>query len=349
VSAPVQDCHGHSCIIGPNGEVLASSRDNAETIVFADLDVARATREAALARGKHPALRAFWEAGMQLLSGGATIETPEVKPLASAEAEITIAAAQVTGDLPGMIAAIEQARAKGAHLVVFPARAIPESAISALQSAARQQRITVVVGAERRASGDLRNSAFVIGPDGSLLTCYDQLSAKSPYQPGSDPRAMWFRVNGVPAIVTVEWDAHWTELAELAAVVGARIHVHLDHDRAATPADDLRRLQVWANLVSFHNFSATVNVVGSAIWDDLRDAEERRAAVRDLPRPQTGEAELYSPFSANVVVRAGATPELIVATRKVTPINRHYPDRTRRMNPQMDSWYRLGAEMIRPR
>jgi len=347
-SAPVQDCHGHSAIISPEGRLRAAAQDNAETILIADVDVSQATRAAAIARGAHPALRPFWEAGKQLLSG-ATVEAPPVKPLTSAEAEVTIAAAQVVGDLPAMLAAVVQARAKGADLVAFPARAIRETALEPLQAAAREQRITLVVGMEHRAETGTRNSAFVIAPDGSLLTRYDQLSAERPFQAGRDPKAMWFYVKGIPAIVTVERDAHWTELAELAAVVGARMHVHLDHDTATGPDARLQRLQVGANLVSFHTFSATVNVIESAIWDDLRDAEERRAVVRDLPRPQTGEVEIFSPFSANLIVRAGTSPDLILATRHVTPTNRHYPNRTSQMNPQMDLWYRLGADIVRPR
>ena len=248
-----------------------------------------------------------------------------------------------------MIAAIGEARMKGADLIAFPARAVDESALPALQAATREQRITVVVGMEHQTENGLRNSACAIGPDGSLLTRYDQLSAAAPYVPGTDPKAMWFNVNGVPAFVTIEGDAHWTELAELAAIVGARIHVHLDHDAASSPEADLQRLQVWVNLVSFHTFSMTVNSVGSVIWDDLRDAEERRAAVRDLPRPSTGNVEIYSPFSSNLVARAGTGPEVIMATRHVNSINYHYPNRTTRMNPQMDMWYRLGAEIVRPR
>ena len=47
VSAPPQDCHGHSAIIAPDGRVTAASRDNAETIIIAELDLSRATRAAA--------------------------------------------------------------------------------------------------------------------------------------------------------------------------------------------------------------------------------------------------------------------------------------------------------------
>jgi predicted amidohydrolase len=201
---------------------------------------------------------------------------------------------------------------------------------------------------EHRVEVGRRNSAFVIGPDGSLLTRYDQLSATTPFQPGEDPSAMWFRVKGVPAVVTVGGDALWTELAELAAVAGAQIHVHLDHDPANDQDAALRRLQVWSNLASFQTFSAMANVVGSTIWDDVRDAEERRAEVYGLPRPNTGVAEVYSPFSANLVVRAGAASQLITATRRVSSKNRYHPDRTSNFNPQMDAWYRLGAAIIHP-
>jgi predicted amidohydrolase len=360
-SLPVQRCHGHSAIIAPDGRVIAASRDNAEAIVVADLDLSQATRAAAKARAAHPALRPFWEAGMKL-QRGETVDAPPIQQLASTEAQITIAAAQVSGDLPRMLSMIGQARANHADLVVFPARAIDDSALEPLKDAAREHHIVVVVGMEHRVDGGRRNSAFVIGPDGKLLTRYDQLSATSPLEPGVDPRSMWFRVKGVPAVVTIGQDAHWTELAELAAVAGARIHVHLDHDPDSSPDADLRRRQVWANLLSFHTFSATVNVTGSAIWDDLRDREDRKTALweeghyRDKERaevvgpalPDTGPVEVASPFSTNLVARAGTGPKLLVATRKVDSANLHYPTRTSRINPQMDAWYRVGAAIISP-
>jgi predicted amidohydrolase len=346
-SAPRQLRHGHSAIIAPDGRIAAAAQDDRETIVVAELDVSRATRAEALARASHPVLRPFWEAGMKL-HGGQTIEAPPLKPLKSAETDITLAAAQVTGGLSDLEPMIGQARAKNADVVVFPERAAAESALEGLQRAARQHRITVVVGMEHRRDGTPRNSAFVIGPDGTVLTRYDQLSAASPFQPGDDPSAMWFRVKGVPAVVTIGRDALWTELAELAAVVGTQIHVHLDHDPATDQDAALRRLQVWSNMASFQTFTATVNPVGSVIWDDLRDAEERRAEVRDLPRPDTGSVEVYSPFSANLVVRAGQTRQLITATRHVGPQNRYHPSRTSNFNPQMDTWYRLGAAILCP-
>jgi predicted amidohydrolase len=340
--------HGHSAIIAPDGRIAAASSDNTETIVIADIEVSLATRAEALARSAHPALRTFWEAGLKLQQRQA-VEATALTPLTSKPGTITIVAAQAINDLSQMERFIHQAHASNADLVVFPERAISEAVLPQLQAAARASSTTVVVGMEHRVGNALRNSAFVIGPDGSLLTCYDQLSARAPFDPGTDPATMWFRVKGIPAIVTVGRDALWTELAELSAVAGAQIHVHLDHDPDNTPDADLRRLQVWANLASYLTFSATVNVIGSTIWDDLHGQDEAQAEVRGLVRPDTGSVQVYSPFSANIVLRATNGPQIIFATRTIPKVNPYHPRRTTNFNPQMDGWYRIGADSIRPR
>jgi len=346
-AAPRELRHGHSAIIAPDGRIAAAARDDVETLIIADLDCSQATRATARARSAHPALRSFWEAGVKL-QRGQRVEAPALTVLKSEPTDLTFAAAQVAGDLAAMETAIRNARARKADLIAFPARAIAETALDALRRAAGEHRITVVVGMEHHIAGRRRNSAFVLGPDGELLTRYDQLSATVPFEPGDEPSAMWFRVKGVPAVVTVGEDALWTELAELAAVAGAQVHVHLDHDRADDPDAALRRLQIWSNLASFQTFSVTANVVGSAIWDDLRDADERRAEVRGLPRPDSRSLKVYSPFSADLVVRADATSPLITASMRIGPKNRYHPTRTSSVNPQMDPWYRLGASIIRP-
>jgi hypothetical protein len=90
--------HGHSAIIAPDGRIAAAARDDTETIVVAELDVSRATRAEAQVRARHPVLGPFWEAGVKLHSNQA-VEAPSLKPLKSAETDITLAAAQVTGAL----------------------------------------------------------------------------------------------------------------------------------------------------------------------------------------------------------------------------------------------------------
>lgn len=346
-AAPRELRHGHSAIIAPDGRIAAAAKGDTETIVVADVDVSVATRAEAQARASSPVLGPFWQAGIKLDSNQ-VVEAPPLTPLKSVKTDIALAAAQVSGDFSDLEPMIRQASDEHADIVVFPERAVAESTLERLQAAARQHRIAVVVGMEHHRDGGRRNSAFVIGPDGTVLTRYDQLSAVNPFQPGDDPSAMWFDVRGVPAVVTIGRDALWTELAELAAVAGAQLHIHLDHDPVNDPDVALRRLQVWSNMASFHTFTATVNVTGSAIWDDLRDAEERRVEVRGLPRPDTEPVEVYSPFSANLVVRAGDAPQLITATRHIGPLNRYHPSRTSNFNPQMDAWYRLGAAIIGP-
>lgn len=346
-SSPDHLKHGHSAIIAPDGRIVAAARGDTEDLLIADVDIAAATRATAQARAAHPALRPFWESGLKLQRGESIGASP-FKPIRSAETDITLAAAPVAGAVARIEALIREASARKADLVAFPAQAIAEEVLDNLRAAARDNRITVVFGAKHRQADGLRNSAFVIGPDGTVLTRYDQLSAVEPFQPGTDARAMWFRVKGVPAVVTIGQDSLWTELSELAAVAGAQIHIHLDDEADDGRVARQRRLETWANCASFLTFTATVNSTDAMLWDDLRGIEEIRSAVKGTPRPDPGAVEVYSPFSANLVARA-SSGELIVATRRVSASNPHHPKRTSSFNPQMKAWYELGAQLIGPR
>ncbi|MCY2954462.1 MAG: carbon-nitrogen hydrolase family protein [Planctomycetota bacterium] len=339
--------HGHSAVIAPDGRIVAAASGDTEELIVADVEPAQATRAEALARAAHPALRAFWDAGIKLQQGQ-SIESPSFKAIKSAQAEITLAAAGVVDDLPRMEGLIREAHAKKADLIAFPAQAIAEEALEKLQAAARSNRIIVVFGAEHREAAGLRNSAFVIGPDGTVLTRYDQLSSSKPFQPGTNAAAMWFRVNGAAAFVTIGRDGLWSELSELSAVAGARVHIHLDCDSDSSPTARQRRLQVWANAASFRTFTATANVDEAMIWDDLHGDEESRAVVKGTPRPDPGEVAVYSPFSANLVARA-SPGGLVVVTRRVPAVNPYHPAKTSSLNPQMKAWYELGAQSISPR
>jgi hypothetical protein len=281
------------------------------------------------------------------LQRGEAIKPAAFKPIRSTDTDITLAVTPVANDLAEIEATIREAHTRNADLVAFPAQAIAESELDKVRVAAKENGIVVVIGGKHSGPESPHNSAFVIGPDGTLLTRYDQLSASKPYQPGTDATAMWFRVKGVPAIVTLGRDALWTELSELAAVAGASIHIHLDHEIDDTPTARQRRLETWANMASFSTFTASVNVDEALIWDDLRGRDESRAVVKGLPQPDTGAVEVYSPFSANLVSRASAG-SLVVATRRVPAVNPHHPGRTSNMNPQMKAWYELGASLISP-
>lgn len=83
------------------------------------------------------------------------------------------------------------------------------------------------------------------------------------------------------------------------------------------------------------------------LWDDLRSREESRAQVKGTPLPDPGKVEVVSLFSANLIERA-ESDEVIVATRRVAATNPHHPSRTANMNPQMKTWYEIGADLILP-
>jgi hypothetical protein len=158
---------------------------------------------------------------------------------------------------------------------------------------------------------------------------------------------MWFELKGVPAVVTVGRDALWNEIAELAAVAGARLHVNIAREAIPGPAAALRRRQIGAALASFSTFTVMANAGGySAIRDDLSAREETRAVLRGLPRPDTGPVKIYSAFSANLAVEAEAGPALISATRRIPGGNPHYPQRTANFHPAVGPWYLRGARIL---
>jgi predicted amidohydrolase len=340
-----QRCHGHSAVFSPDGSVFKASVDNQETTLFANLEIAVATRDKAIYRATHPAMQSFWDTGLAI-HAGKMIESPSHSRSPSFEQDFTIAIAQVHGNLITLLSRIAEARSLGADLVAFPAEAIDESRLAVLQSAAQTHQITVIIGVKRHDGEKRTNSAYVIGTDGSILTRYDQLSALAPDSRGLTPHSMWFQVSGLKAFVTVGDDAQWTELAELAAVCGARIHIHIAHRAIDDQADQLRQLQDWATLASFETFTATVNVRGSAVWEDLHAEQERRADRDGLIFQPSEPVEIYSPYSANLVRQIDDSTELLVVKRRVPALNKHYPDRSARLNRQMSAWYRFGANLI---
>lgn len=339
--------HGHSAVIAPDGSFAARVEDNNETILMADIDVSKASRKEALARSTHPALKDYWEAGMKLQMGQ-VIKAPSITPFHSEKVDITVAVAQVINDITSIREMVRKAKDENADLIAFPARSVSgEKDLEEVRSMAREEEITVVVGMESRDMAMVWNSAFVIGPDGTVLTRYDQLSADGRFQPGTDAASMWFSIKGVPAIVTIGRDALWTEISELAAVSGAQLHVHLENVPCTSKESDLKRLQVWSTMATFRTFTAVANVCGSTIWEDMHPREEVRAVLDGKQIPDIGSVEIFSPWSANLIVQAKDT-SLIKATRKVSDVNPFHPGSTSNFNPKMDTWYHFGAKAIMP-
>ena len=191
----------------------------------------------------------------------------------------------------------------------------------------------------------------MIGPDGTLLTRYDQIAVDRPqlFNAGSSPGSMWFRIKGVPSVVSIGGDAVWSEIAELAAVAGAQMHFHISYDRDTSEEATLRRTQLWVNLASYRTLTLTVNAAsptttrspsagangGSAIWGDI---------VIEREKPRT-DIDLFSPYSADRLVKAGIDEQIIYATERVSKENPHIK-MVQRKNPQMASWYAAGARIM---
>lgn len=351
--------HGHSVVIAPDGSIQAAARDDLETLVVADLDVGKATRAEAIARASNPVLKEFWRSGLDLLAGKA-VASAAVSKKNSPPAELTVAAAQFeeshdpARNVAAMIKLIGEASSKGADLVAFAESAVtggrlatPGDALERIRAAARSSGIAVAFGMPVREGASWLNSAFVVGSNGEVLTRYDQLSARQPFRAGRRAAAMWFELKGVPGIVTIGRDGLWNEIAELAAVAGARLHVHLSREAVNGPEALLRRRQILAALASFSTLTVAANAgAASAIWDDLSTRAETRAFLRGQPIPDFGKVKVLSLFSANLVEEAGAGQALVTAKRRVPGVNPHYPQRTANFHPAAGPWYLLGGQLV---
>jgi predicted amidohydrolase len=366
--------HGHSAIIQPDGSFAAAADDAGDQMLVATLDLSLANGIEARRRHNHPVFKSYWDLGRRLLQGEkASVPLPE--PYAGPQAEITIAAAQmacsrdVPANLERMARLIGSAAENRADVVVFPELAVTgaiagdissadagilRDALTKVQSQAQKHKITVVFGMPHIEGAKRRNSAFAVGPDGKLLTRYNQMvvDRRDVFEEGSDPKSMWFKVKGVPAIVTVGSDARWNEIGELAAVRGAQLLFNLAYDEGASDAATLLRTQFWVQLASFCTFSVTVNAAdprditkpsgpangGSAIWEDFN-------GHRKTP---TGNVEVFSQYSACRVASASSQEKILYAKRTMPKLNTYFSRLVARRYPHLEPWYHLGAKIIGP-
>ncbi|MFB3905318.1 MAG: carbon-nitrogen hydrolase family protein [Acidobacteriota bacterium] len=331
--------HGHSAVIDPEGGLAAATYDACEQLVISTIDISRATRAEAERRRTHQAFKEFWDRGARLREGK-PVRTAGWKRYESPEIPLTIAVAQVLvstspdHNLAHMEQVIREAAGHGADVVAFPLLSLKEEALPRIQEAAKERGLCVIFAMSVLQDGRQLFSAFAIGPDGRLLTRYDQ--------PVRCPARMWFRLKGVPAVLTIGHDALWNEIAELAASAGAQLLFNL-----SGPDPVAGNLAVQASFASFRTLTTFVCPAGrggSRIWDDLGADEEIRAAVNQTRLAPKGTAPaLHASFAANCVVQAGPGEEIIYATRTV---NRENPFREDSKNPQMKPWYSFGAQTI---
>lgn len=364
--------HGHSAIIHPDGTFAAAADDAGDQMLVTTLDLSQAHGTEARRRHNHPVFKPYWDLGRRLLQGEkANLALPE--PYAAPQVEITLAAAQMacSRDIPAnlecMARLVGEAGAHRADIVVFPELAVTgaqaqdvsgadatvlRGVLARIQAQAERHRITVVFGMPHLEGAGRRNSAFVVGPDGSVLTRYDQMvvERRDLFEEGADAKSMWFRVKGVPAIVTIGSDARWNEIGELAAVRGAQLLFNLAYDEDVSEAAALRRTQFWVQLASFCTFSATVNAAGasdlarpsapagggSAIWEDF-DGHRKKPG---------GEVEVFSQYSACRVVSAGRQEQILYTRRTMPKQNTYFRRLIFGRYPHLEPWYHLGARIV---
>ena len=358
--------HGHTAVIAPDGSIEASLGEEPDQLLVTNVDISRASSDEAMRRREHPVFRPFWEVGLKILDGN-PVDVPPVEIHDSSELSVRMAVAQMAcsrniADNPGrMKRMIQDAKSNEAHVIVFPELAVTgtgkedieradeatlNSALAKLQETAKEEGIYVVFGMPYQKAGKRQNCAFVLSPYGKLLTRHAQIVVDDTelFEPGSSTHSMWFRLNGVPSVVTVgRREALWNEIAELAAVRGAQMHFHLSYDLDTTPTGALIRKQIWVNLASFHTFTATVNAAspdgiadpsssangGSIIWEDFRH--------------HRGSGPY--PYSAAVLVEAGVNEQIIYAEQTVkakNPQSRKVASNRRGMK----DWYEMGARVV---
>jgi predicted amidohydrolase len=340
--------HGHSAIIAPDGSLLASAGDERDKIITADLDLSKATRDMAIRRSQHPLFKEWWKMG-QAIHQGKDIPALDVPSLVSSESSIKAGfglmpcTSSMENNVETLCKLIGQAADSKLDLVVFPELAVTgnrsddirnatapslTAAVESIRRAASDNKITVVFGSPSFVHGKRRNSAYVIGPDGTVLTRYDQIvvGRSDLFDGGLSTKSMWFQVNGLWSVVTIGEDALWNEIAELAALRGARLHCHLRHDRNLSASEALFHEQLIANLASHRTLTIVANPlhpdlrrgpdarfsVGAGIWDDL-EAGDWCAVKTVSGRPWQGvfSAPRISPGPVNPTRQRGDWPSTV--------------------------------------
>jgi predicted amidohydrolase len=350
--AHLVDGHGHCAVFAPDGQCVASLAGEVDQLLVCDIDLDAATGEVAKERKAHPLVGSFWADDFDGLAAH------DWQGLQSAEATLTFAAAQmqcyadVDGNMALMRAQMGTAAKQGADVIVFPELAVTGAldkdveaadeeslgmALDMLCASAKMLGMCVVFGMPFFEGGQRYNGAFAIGGNGQVLTRYAQTVVDRPhlFTPGDQLQSMWFDLKGVPVAMLVGIkEALWSELAEMAALRGAQVLMHLCHDGG----DPVFRRLMWANIASFGTTTITVNAAsnpangGSAIWEDYRRHKKQEAYSR-------------APYSARRVAEAHTGEEILYTTQTMRAQNPHM-QRVTGCDPDRRGWYEMGARLI---
>jgi len=373
---------GGSAIIRPDGSIQAGRTHEKDVLIIEQIDTAQATRKEAQRRRNHPIFKSFWDMGKKLLAGHPDkIGTvPDVTPYLSAERNVKIAAAQIacSGNMHENASKIEyyirQAANHAADIVVFPELAvtgyIKDDVLAASQSAlddtlrqirdaARNSNIYVIVGMPSFVDGHRSNCAFVIGNDGSIKTRYAQIvvTRAGLFKAGLSTKAMWFRLKGVPAIVTIGDDSKWVEIGDLAANRGMYLHFHISYEADSSADAAVLRKQKNLLMLMYAKYGAVVNAADAS---QLQSPSSPAAGISMIVsregghnKPAPSGLEYYLPYQTSIVKSAGLGETMLLATRKTLARNdmdltNSWRNRNRKNRAESGwyEWIKKGAWLI---
>jgi predicted amidohydrolase len=371
---------GGSAVVRPDGSIQACYIYEKDSLMVEELDISRATRAGAERRKMHPIFKSFWDMGEKLLEGENVDSIPDITPYSSAKREIKIVAAQIacsrqiSENVERIKHYISQAADQGADIVVFPELAVTgflkddismaqqselESALDDIRSQAGSRDVYVIVGMPYFVDGYRRNCAFVLDDDGSIKTCYAQISETRAglFRAGSSTKAMWFELKGVRSIVTIGDDANMVEIGDLAANRGMYLHFHITYEACSSAEEVTLFKQKHLLMLMYAKYGAVVNAANASGLSNpgspaggmsmivSREGGHNKSAPSGL--------EYYLPYQTSIAKSAGSAETMILAARKTSTrndmdLNAYWRNRNRR-NRAQNGWYewiKKGALLI---
>jgi len=371
---------GGSAIIRPDGSIQASRTYEKDVMIVEEIDTDKAARIEAERRKNHPIFKSFWDIGKDLLGGQRIKPIADIKPHLSVERNVKIAAAQIAcsrniqKNISKIRQYIQEAALQEADIVIFPELAVTgnmqddilaasqsalDDALGQIRNAARRSNIYVIVGMPFFIDGHRSNCAFVIGDDGSIRTRYAQMVVKrnNLFQAGLSTKAMWFRLKGVPAIVTIGDDSKWVEIADLAANRGMYLHFHISYEADSSADDTILRKQKNLLMLMYAKYGAVVNAADTSRLSKPSSSAGGISMIVSREgghnRPSPGDLEYYLPYQTSVAKSAGSAESIIYATRKTISRNdldlaRYWRNRNRKRRAEGDwyEWIKNGVLLI---
>lgn len=233
------------------------------------------------------------------------------------------------------------------------------TALKRIKRKAKEHQITVVFGMPFLQGDQIRrNSAWVVGSDGKLLTRYDQVavSNKLLFEPGSTAKTMWFRIKGAYATVSVGKDADYPELTLMAAVKGTQMHFHISNENSPNPEEGIIWKQKCLHLLAPANFGAIVNAGRSQREDVFIGSTASGGSMVTLVtgnrgRAEPGNVESYFPYTASIVSSAKGNEDIFYGTYTTSKSNRYERDRNntrKRSRPEWYEWIKKGVQIVSP-